>query len=338
MDGDGRGKLKMSDVLLEVKHVKKYFPLKSSFFSKQTGCVKAVDDVNFSILKGETFGLVGESGCGKSTVSRVIMRLIPHDEGEILFEDADILKLSGTEMRRLRLKMQMVFQKPFESLNPRMTIGQIIGAPFEIHGIASGVAKEKRVKELLDLVGLNSECIHRYPHEFSGGQRQRIGIARAIALKPKLIICDEPVSALDVSIQSQILNLLSDLQRDFGLTYIFISHNLSVVKYMSNRIGVMYLGKIVEIAERNELYQVAGHPYTKALLSAIPVPDLQYEKKRIVLSDEIPSPINPPQGCRFCTRCNLAMPICKEVEPLFVNINEKHSVACHLYSNENNNL
>lgn len=320
----------MSDVLLEVKQIKKYFQLKSGIFSKQTGCVKAVDDVSFSINKGETFGLVGESGCGKSTVSRVILRLVEADSGEVNFEGTNILNLGARQMRKQRSKMQMVFQKPFESLNPRKTIGQIIGAPFEIHGESSD--KDERVKELLKLVGLSAKHIKRYPHEFSGGQRQRIGIARAIALKPKLIICDEPVSSLDVSIQSQILNLLSDLQKEFGLTYIFISHNLSVVKYMSNRIGVMYLGKIVEIANRNELYSDARHPYTKALLSAIPVPDTAHKKERIILIGDIPSPINPPKGCRFCTRCSSVMPVCKEKEPEFKIIGEKHEVACHLYA------
>jgi oligopeptide/dipeptide ABC transporter ATP-binding protein len=324
----------MKETLLEVKHIKKYFPLKAGLFAKQSGCVKAVDDVSFSMLKGETFGLVGESGCGKSTVSRVIMRLIAPDAGEINFEGFNILKFKGREMQKHRLKMQMVFQKPFESLNPRMTLGQIIGAPLEIHGVAKGMDKVKQIKELLDLVGLNPKYIDRYPHEFSGGQRQRIGIARAIALKPKLIICDEPVSALDVSIQSQILNLLVDLQKEFGLTYLFISHNLAVVKYMSNQIGVMYLGKMVEITNQMELYENAKHPYTKALLSAIPIPEANYQKERIILTGDLPSPINPPQGCRFCTRCGAVMPICQAVEPQLLDIGEDHLVACHLYSNK----
>jgi oligopeptide/dipeptide ABC transporter ATP-binding protein len=323
----------MNNVLLEVKHVKKYFSIKPKLFTKQTGCVKAVDDVSFSIAKGETFGLVGESGCGKSTISRVIMRLINPDAGEVLFEGENVLALKGNGLRRQRSKMQMVFQKPFESLNPRMTIDQIIGAPFEIHGTLQGKDKEREIKELLDLVGLDPRYMKRYPHEFSGGQRQRIGIARAIALKPKLIVCDEPVSSLDVSIQSQILNLLSDLQKNFGLTFIFISHNLAVVKHMSNRIGVMYLGKIVEVADRDSLYRDAKHPYTRALLSAIPIPDTQSKKERIILNGDLPSPINPPQGCRFCTRCHHKMPLCTEIEPPFFAINEDHSVACHLYSN-----
>jgi oligopeptide/dipeptide ABC transporter ATP-binding protein len=321
----------MSDVLLEVKHLKKYFDLKGGFFSSRSGCVKAVDDVSFSILRGETFGLVGESGCGKSTVSRVILRLITADSGEVNFEGTDLLGLNGSSLRKHRSQMQMVFQKPFESLNPRLKIGQIIGAPLAIHRAASRAVNERRVKELLDLVGLGQNYLNRYPHELSGGQRQRIGIARAIALKPKLIICDEPVSSLDVSIQSQILNLLSDLQKEFGLTYIFISHNLAVVKYMSNRIGIMYLGKIVEIAGRDELYSNALHPYTKALLSAIPVPDTESKRERIILTGDLPSPINPPDGCRFCTRCGSVTPICKEVEPALINVSEDHAVACHLY-------
>lgn len=322
----------MNDILLDVKNVKKHFPLKTGVFSRRNGYVKAVDGVSFSIIKGETFGLVGESGCGKSTLSRVIMRLIDADSGEIRFDSRDLLKLKGKALRSERSKFQMVFQKPFESLNPRKTVGQIIGAPFEIHGVASGGEKEKRVKSLLELVGLSPQYIDRYPHEFSGGQRQRIGIARAIALNPKLIVCDEAVSALDVSIQSQILNLLDDLQKEFGLTYLFISHNLSVVKHVSNRIAVMYLGKIVEIADAQQLYAHAKHPYTKALLSAIPMPDPDYNKERIILSGDVPSPVNPPAGCHFCTRCQDAMPICSEVEPDFIELDDKHAVACHLYA------
>lgn len=318
---------------MEVNNVKKYFSLKKGVFSKRFGSVKAVDDVSFSIFKGETFGLVGESGCGKSTLSRVIMRLTDADSGEIKFDNIDLLKLKGEQLRKQRGKFQMVFQKPFESLNPRRTVGQIIGAPFEIHGIATGAEKEKRVKHLLELVGLSPQYINRYPHEFSGGQRQRIGIARAIALNPKLIVCDEAVSALDVSIQSQILNLLDDLQKEFGLTYLFISHNLSIVKHMSNRIAVMYLGSIVEIADAEELYANAKHPYTKALLSAIPMPNPDFNKERIILSGDVPSPVNPPTGCRFCTRCKDVMPICSEVAPKFIELSDKHAVACHLFTN-----
>ncbi|MCR8632798.1 ABC transporter ATP-binding protein [Paenibacillus radicis (ex Xue et al. 2023)] len=323
----------MKEILLEVNNVKKYFPLKKGVFSKQLGYVKAVDDVSFSIFKGETFGLVGESGCGKSTLSRVIMRLTDADSGEIKFDNIDLLNLKGEQLRKQRGKFQMVFQKPFESLNPRRTVGQIIGAPFEIHGAAAGADKEKRVKRLLELVGLSPQYINRYPHEFSGGQRQRIGIARAIALNPKLVVCDEAVSALDVSIQSQILNLLDDLQKEFGLTYLFISHNLSIVKHMSNRIAVMYLGSIVEIADAEELYANARHPYTKALLSAIPMPDPDFNKERIILSGDVPSPVNPPTGCRFCTRCKDVMPICSEVAPEFIELSDKHAVACHLFTN-----
>ncbi|SDD06122.1 oligopeptide transport system ATP-binding protein [Paenibacillus sp. UNCCL117] len=322
----------MTEKLLEVKHVKKYFPLSKSAFSKNRGFVKAVDDVSFDVYKGETFGLVGESGCGKSTLSRVIMRLTDADEGEMSFDGIDLLRLKGGALRKKRKDFQMVFQKPFESLNPRMTVGQIIGAPFDIHGVLAGAEKTKRVAELLELVGLSSQYVNRYPHEFSGGQRQRIGIARAIALNPKLVVCDEAVSALDVSIQSQILNLLDELQKELGLTYLFISHNLAVVKHMSDRIAVMYLGKIVEIADAEDLYAGALHPYTRALLSAIPLADPDAKKNRIVLTGDVPSPVNPPAGCRFCTRCQDAMPICSETAPEFIRVNERHAVACHLYA------
>lgn len=326
------------EVLLEVNNIKKFFPIskKGNFFSRSLDYVKAVDNVSFSILKGETFGLVGESGCGKSTLSRLIMRLIKADSGEINFDGQNFLALRGNELRKQRKKIQMVFQKPYESLNPRMTVGEIIGAPFEIHRIAKGVDKEKRVRSLLDMVGLSSQYINRFPHEFSGGQRQRIGIARAIALNPKLVVCDEAVSALDVSIQSQILNLLNDLQKEFNLTYLFISHDLSVVKHVSDRIGVMYLGRLVEISDANELYTNPKHPYTKALLSAIPVPNPDHKKEQIVLQGEIPSPVNPPKGCRLCTRCPYVMSICREVEPKFENVGDNHAVACHLYSDNSN--
>lgn len=322
----------MDDVLLKVNNLKKYFKFNSGMFSKQSGQVKAVDGISFDVKRGETFGLVGESGCGKSTVSRLILRLCKADEGEIFFEGEDLLKFGKAHMRHHRAEMQMVFQEPFESLNPRMTIGEIIAAPIEIHKTLKGAAKTERVNELLNLVGLDLCYAHRYPHEFSGGQRQRIGIARAIALNPKLVICDEPVSALDVSIQSQILNLLSDIQESFRLTYIFISHNLSVVKHMSSRIGVMYLGKLVEIADRDELYYDAMHPYTQALLSAIPECDTNSKKQRVILSGDLPSPVNPPEGCRFCTRCKYVMPICKTYEPLLMEYKSRHFIACHLYS------
>ncbi len=321
----------MSDYLLEVKNIRKYFPVKSGLLLKKRGLVQAVDDVSFSVYPGETFGLVGESGCGKSTVSRLILRLIEADRGEVIFQGQDIYKLAANDMRQIRKEMQMVFQKPFESLNPRMTIGEIIGSPYDIHLRISRAERKKKVDELLDYVGLDPQFSSRYPHEFSGGQRQRIGIARALALKPKLIVCDEPVSALDVSIQSQILNLLRKLQKDLGLTYIFISHDLSVVKYMSKRIAVMYLGQIMEIAARDELYNHFKHPYTEALLSAIPVADTHEKKQRIILQGDIPSPINPPNGCRFQSRCNKAMPICKDVCPSLQLVDEDHWAACHLY-------
>ena len=324
----------MNNILLDVQNVKKHFPLKKGVFSRGKGFVKAVDGVSFSVYQGETFGLVGESGCGKSTLSRLIMRLIAADEGEIRFDGKDLLKLKGGELRRQRQHLQMVFQKPFESLNPRMTVGEIVGAPFRIHGKAKGAERERRVRELLEKVGLDPDYVNRYPHEFSGGQRQRIGIARAIALNPKLVICDEAVSALDVSIQSQILNLLKQLQREYQLTYLFISHNLSVVKHMSDRIAVMYLGKIVEIAGADELYASPQHPYTKALLSAIPHADPDAKKERIVLTGDVPSPVNPPAGCRFCTRCSEVMPICREREPALIETADGHAVACHLYTNE----
>jgi oligopeptide/dipeptide ABC transporter ATP-binding protein len=322
----------MNEMLLQVKDLRKYFHLKSGMFSKQKGQVRAVDGVSFSVGRGETFGLVGESGCGKSTISRLILRLCKADGGEIFFEGDDLLSLTKADMRRRRARMQMVFQEPFESLNPRMTIGEIIAAPIEIHKTLSGVAKVDRVRELLKLVGLDPSYTCRYPHEFSGGQRQRIGIARAIALNPSLVICDEPVSALDVSIQSQILNLLSDIQQSFGLTYILISHDLSVVKHMSDRIGVMYLGKIVEIAGKNALYENALHPYTQALLSAIPECDTSARRQRVILKGDLPSPIDPPSGCRFRTRCLYAMPLCETREPLLLDQGDGHFVACHLHS------
>lgn len=323
----------MSENILQVRDLKKYFPLRSGLFSapSQRGQVKAVDGISFDVARRETFGLVGESGCGKSTVSRLILRLCKADEGEVIFEGDNLLSLSRADMRRRRARMQMVFQDPFESLNPRMTVGEIIAAPIEIHKTLKGAEKEKRIRELLDLVGLAPDYIRRYPHEFSGGQRQRIGIARAIALNPSLVICDEPVSSLDVSIQAQILNLLSDIQESFGLTYILISHDLSVVKHMSDRIGVMYLGKMVEIAAKDNLYTDAMHPYTQALLSAIPEFDTGKRKQRVMLKGDLPSPVNPPEGCRFCTRCPEAMPECATREPELVEHKKGHFVACHLY-------
>ncbi|WP_213997100.1 ABC transporter ATP-binding protein [Tepidanaerobacter syntrophicus] len=322
----------MKDNLLEVKNLKKYYRLKGGMFSRKAYYVRAVDSVSLNIKRGETFGLVGESGCGKTTLSRLILRLCEPDDGEVRFEGDNLLKLSNDKMQTRRAEMQMIFQDPFESLNPRMTVGEIVASPFEIHKTLKGKAKIEKVKELLNLVGLNEDCINKYPHEFSGGQRQRIGIARAIALHPKLVICDEPVSALDVSIQAQILNLLCEIQESFGLTYMFISHNLSVVKFMSDRIGVMYLGKIVEIAECEELYENAMHPYTQALLSAVPTFNKGGKKERIILQGDPPSPINPPTGCRFYPRCKYSMPICDIVEPSLKPYKEKHYIACHNYN------
>ena len=315
--------------LLEVKHLKKHFPIKGGVFSKTIGYVYAVDDINFTLEKGETLGLVGESGCGKSTTGRTILRLIEPTDGAIYFEGQDITNLDKSAMRALRREMQIIFQDPYASLNPRMTVGSIIGEPLEIHKIAKGSEKEERVASLLQKVGLRAEDMRKYPHEFSGGQRQRIGIARALALNPKLIVCDEPVSALDVSIQAQVINLLEDLQAEFGLSYLFIAHNLNVVEHISNRVAVMYLGQIVELASDEELYRNPQHPYTEALLSAVPIPDPTVKKKRIILEGDVPSPINPPRGCHFHTRCMYKDKICEEVEPEFKDIGGGHWVACH---------
>jgi oligopeptide transport system ATP-binding protein len=315
--------------LLDVKHLKKHFPIKGGVFSKTIGYVYAVDDINFTLGKGETLGLVGESGCGKSTTGRTILRLIEPTEGAIYFEGQDITNLDKSAMRALRREMQIIFQDPYASLNPRMTVGSIIGEPLEIHKIAKGSEKEERVASLLQKVGLRAEDMRKYPHEFSGGQRQRIGIARALALNPKLIVCDEPVSALDVSIQAQVINLLEDLQEEFGLSYLFIAHNLNVVEHISNRVAVMYLGQIVELASDEELYKNPQHPYTEALLSAVPIPDPTVKKKRIILEGDVPSPINPPKGCHFHTRCMYKDKICEEVEPEFKDIGGGHWVACH---------
>ena len=315
--------------LLEVKHLKKHFPIKGGVFSKTIGYVYAVDDINFTLEKGETLGLVGESGCGKSTTGRTILRLIEPTDGAINFEGHDITNLDKSAMRALRREMQIIFQDPYASLNPRMTVGSIIGEPLEIHKIAKGSEKEERVVSLLQKVGLRAEDMRKYPHEFSGGQRQRIGIARALALNPKLIVCDEPVSALDVSIQAQVINLLEDLQAEFGLSYLFIAHNLNVVEHISNRVAEMYLGQIVELASDEELYKNPQHPYTEALLSAVPIPDPTVKKKRIILEGDVPSPINPPKGCHFHTRCMYKDKICEEVEPEFKDIGGGHWVACH---------
>lgn len=317
------------DVLLEVQNLKKWFPVRGGLLRRVKNHVKAVDGVSFFVRRGETLGLVGESGCGKSTTARTILRLEEPTEGTVIFDGKKVFEIEKEELRHLRRDMQIVFQDPYSSLNPRLTIAQIIGEPLLVHGIGTKEEREKRVRELLEIVGLASYHMRRYPHEFSGGQRQRIGIARALALNPKLIVCDEPVSALDVSIQSQILNLLEDLQAEFGLTYLFIAHNLSVVKHISDRVGVMYLGKMVELAGSDELYANPLHPYTRSLLSAIPQPNPRLKKERIILKGDVPSPINPPSGCRFHTRCPEATEICKQRDPEWRELLPDHFVACH---------
>lgn len=323
----------MTEVLLEVSNLKKYFPITGGVFGKQVGNVKAVDNVSFYVKKGETLGLVGESGCGKSTTGRMLMRLIEPTEGEIVFEGKDLTKLSPNEMRKMRKEMQMVFQDPFASLNPRHTVEKILEEPLIVHGVADKAERKRLVKEMMEVVGLSSYHIKRYPHQFSGGQRQRIGIARALMTKPKLIIADEPVSALDVSIQSQVLNLLEDLQKEFQLTYIFIAHDLGVVKHISDRVGVMYLGRLVEITEADKLYDKPLHPYTKALLSAVPIPDPDLKQERELLTGDLPSPSNPPLGCAFHTRCKACMEVCKTARPELKEIEPGHFAACHLYNN-----
>jgi len=319
-------------ILLRVEKLTKLFPIRGGIFQRTVGYVRAVENVSFSIDRGETLGLVGESGCGKTTTGRSILRLIEPTSGKVYFKGIDITALSKKDLAPLRREMQIIFQDPYGSLNPRMTVGDIIGEGLEIHKIASGKEKERRIMELLEVVGLPPAYMRRYPHEFSGGQRQRIGIARALAVNPKFIVCDEPVSALDVSIQSQIINLLKDLQKQFELTYLFIAHDLSVVKYMSDKIAVMYLAKIVEYTTTEELFNNPKHPYTLALMSAIPVPDPDVRKQRIVLQGDLPSPSNPPKGCRFNTRCPKVMNICKEAEPELKDIGKEHLVACHLWN------
>jgi oligopeptide transport system ATP-binding protein len=320
----------MNQPLIEVTNLKKYFPIKKGIFSRIAGYVKAVDGLDFTIYKGETLGLVGESGCGKSTTGRAILQLLEPTEGEVKYEGKNLVGMNTGELRKLRKDMQMVFQDPYASLDPRLTVGDIIAEPLEIHNIAQGKEKDRRIDELLNVVGLSSYHAKRYGHEFSGGQRQRIGIARALALNPKLIVADEPVSALDVSIQSQVINLMQDLQEQFELTYLFIAHDLSVVKHISNRIGVMYLGRIVELANRSELFDSPMHPYTKALLSAVPTPNPLIKKERIVLRGDVPSPANPPSGCTFHPRCTECMEICKTVKPEFKKVEGRY-IACHLY-------
>jgi oligopeptide transport system ATP-binding protein len=320
--------------LLDVQNLVMHFPLTQGIiFQRKVGAVQAVDGVSFSVKKGETLGLVGESGCGKSTTGRAILQLYKPTGGNVVFDGQDLTKLDSTHMRKMRRHLQMIFQDPYASLNPRMTVGNIVSEPMQIHKLVAKSERTQRVQELLQTVGLNPYFANRYPHEFSGGQRQRIGIARALAANPDFIVCDEPVSALDVSIQAQIVNLLEDLQEKFGLTYLFIAHDLSVVRHISDRVAVMYLGKLVEIADRNELYDNPLHPYTKALLSAVPIPDPVIEKKRerIILTGDVPSPINPPSGCHFHTRCPYVMDVCKRIDPIFADQGGGHHVACHLY-------
>lgn len=319
------------ELLVDIRDLKMHFPVKSNgLFRRSIGAVKAVDGISFSVKRGETLGLVGESGCGKSTTGRAILQLHRPTSGTVLFEGQDLTKVKGEELRQMRRKVQIIFQDPYASLNPRMTIGDIIGEPIRVHKLRSGKDVRTRVEELLKVVGLNPYFINRYPHEFSGGQRQRIGIARALAVEPEFIVCDEPVSALDVSIQAQIINLLQDLQNEFNLTYLFIAHNLSVVKHISDRVAVMYLGKVVELAPAAELYARPMHPYTQALLSAVPIPDPGIEKtrQRIILQGDVPSPINPPSGCHFHTRCPLVIDKCREEEPPFVDYGGGHFSAC----------
>ncbi len=331
------------DVILRVENLKMYFPItRGIIFQKRVGDIKAVDGISFDIKRGETLGLVGESGCGKSTTGRAILQLHRPTDGVVNFEGSDLTKLKGEKIRKMRRHIQMIFQDPYASLNPRMTVGNIVGEPLDVHNILGGKARQERVKELLDIVGLNPYFINRYPHEFSGGQRQRIGIARALAVQPDFIVCDEPISALDVSIQAQVINLLEDLQAEFGLTYLFIAHDLAVVRHISDRIAVMYLGKIVELTDRTALYKNPLHPYTQALLLAIPLPDPvaeeEREKHRIILQGDVPSPANPPLGCNFCTRCQTKEQVKKEkgidcdtVEPEFREVEPGHWTACHLY-------
>ncbi|MFN8454721.1 MAG: oligopeptide/dipeptide ABC transporter ATP-binding protein [Anaerolineae bacterium] len=331
------------ETILKVKDLKMYFPITQGIvFQQHIGDIKAVDGLSFEVKRGETLGLVGESGCGKSTTGRAILQLYRPTAGSVVFEDTELTTLKGESLRKMRRHMQMIFQDPYASLNPRMTVGNIIGEPLEVHNILNGKERRERVKELLEIVGLNPYFINRYPHEFSGGQRQRIGVARALAVQPDFIVCDEPISALDVSIQAQVINLLERLQEEFNLTYLFIAHDLAVVRHISDRIAVMYLGKIMELTDRTTLYREPLHPYTQALLSAVPIPDpiaeAEREKRRVILQGDVPSPANPPKGCNFCTRCPVRERVmreysidCTQVEPKFAEAQPGHWVACHLY-------
>jgi len=319
-----------SEPLLKIENLKKYFPIKGGgYFKGNKKVVKAVDGVSFEIYRGETLGLVGESGCGKSTLGRNILRLQEPTEGRVFFKENDILAYRSHEMRKLRRQMQIIYQDPFSSLNPRFTVGEIIGEMFDIHGVAKGAEKEKKVKEMIELVGLDPSRFHSYPHEFSGGQRQRVGIARALALNPEFVVADEPVSALDVSVQSQVINLLMKLKEELGLTMLFIAHGLNVVRHISDRVGVMYLGRIVELSETDNIFDYPAHPYTAALLSTVPEADPRLKKERIVLKGEVPSPANPPSGCHFRTRCPLATERCANERPELAEVRDNHFAACH---------
>lgn len=324
------------EVILQVKHLKKYFPVRRGVFQRQVGQVKAVDDISFEVHRGETLGLVGESGCGKTTTGRTIVRLYNATDGQVLFNGIDLTRVKGKQLRQIRRKVQMIFQDPYASLNPRMSAQAIVSEPLEIYHAFKKSERKERVAELLTMVGLNPALMNRYPHEFSGGQRQRIGLARSLALNPELVICDEPISALDVSIQAQVVNLLERLQDELGLTYIFIAHDLSMVRHISRRVAVMYLGKIVELTDRKTLYENPLHPYTEALLSAIPVPDpiVEETRKRILLEGDLPSPEHPPKGCNFNTRCPLAFDDCFLEEPQYIEVEKGHWCACHLVKPE----